>query len=66
MSRALKCDRCGYYASECDTCGKWRRIEIRSSYDLCEYDICENCKDQLFIFLGKKELKQKCGAGAAS
>lgn len=61
MSRVLKCDRCGCYADERDVSEKWRRIEIvrlitykdlRSSCDLCE-----NCKDQLFIFLGKKELK---------
>ena len=64
MSFAIKCDRCGNYS---DKYGRKRfikgdfvrGIKIFTSGPYIEYDLCENCIEDLYEFIGFDEDKDK-------
>ena len=64
MSFAIKCDRCGKYF---DKYGRKRSIDgsfvrgikIFTSGPYIEYDLCENCIEDLYEFMGFDEDENK-------
>lgn len=59
MSNALKCDRCGKFyelnlLEDEKTVQKTVRgavLQDRRGYTITEYDLCDECRDQLLDFL---------------
>ena len=55
MSNALKCDRCGkFYVLDLLEDEKTVRgavLQDRRGYTITEYDLCDECRDQLLDFL---------------
>ena len=64
MSFAIKCDRCGKYFDKYG-CKRSidgslvRGIKIFTSGPYIEYDLCENCIEDLYEFMGFDEDKDK-------
>ena len=55
MSNALKCDRCGKFyvldLLEDEKTVHGAVLQDRRGYTITEYDLCDECRDQLLDFL---------------
>ena len=55
MSKALKCDRCGKFYElnllEDEKTVRGVVLQDRRGYTITEYDLCDECRDQLLEFL---------------
>ena len=55
MSKALKCDRCGKFYElnllEDEKTVRGAVLQDRRGYTITEYDLCDECRDQLLDFL---------------
>ena len=55
MSNALKCDRCGKFYEldflEDEKTVRGAVLQDRHGYAITEYDLCDECRDQLLDFL---------------
>lgn len=57
MSKALKCDRCGKFYElnllEDEKIVRGTVLQDRCGYAIREYDLCDECRDQLLEFLNQ-------------
>lgn len=63
MSQAIKCDRCGKYYDRPETNRKIYGativgIRVRTHGPCCDYDLCSDCVEKLYEFMGIKPDKQ--------
>lgn len=58
MSLAIKCDRCGKYFDRYGHKRSMGGIKIFTSGPYIEYDLCENCIEDLYEFIGFNEDKE--------
>lgn len=63
MSTTIYCDHCG---TPCHGRPDWHGCSLRTPQGSCQFDLCEDCTDELRAFIGRTERYAKRTAQSAS